>query len=306
MIKTTTETKITATASSSSNNQDNSKKPPIKQGAQNISQGFPTPFPVPTSFASVYHHRKWMLEHMAGAFRVFARKGYNEGGAGHISLRDPEDPNTFWINPLNIHFGLLKASDMVRVDEEGNVIGGNQVAVNAAGFKIHSALHKARPDVNAACHTHSIYGKAWSCFGKPVEMLNQDSCTFHGCQAVYTDFGGVVLESEEGEKIAEALGEQNKVVILQNHGLLTTGETIDEAAYRFTLLENTCHAQLLADSNLNFKKNFIADEQAAYTREMVGDSETLYGDFQNDYLMEVKLCNGDFLFPEDYDLETIK
>lgn len=281
------------------------KEEEIKQGAQNIVQGGDIPFPIPTKFESVYHKRKWMLEHMAGAFRVFARKGYTEGGAGHISLRDPEDPHTFWINPLNVHFGLLKASDMVRVDEQGNVIGGNKRAVNAAGFKIHSALHSARPDVNAACHTHLIHGKAWSCFGRPLEMLNQDACTLYDVQAVYTDFGGVVLEGEEGQHIAEALGEKNKVVILQNHGLLTTGQTVDEAAYFFTLMENTCRAQLLADLNVNFKKKIIRNEDAEYTRQMVGDPETLYGDFQTDYMYEVAQ-NPDFLFPDDYDVTQIK
>lgn len=72
-----------------------------------------------------------------------------------------------------MHFGLLKVSDMVRVDEDGNRVGGADMPVNTAGFIIHSAIHKARPDINAACHMHSTYGRAWSTFGKPIEMLNQ-------------------------------------------------------------------------------------------------------------------------------------
>lgn len=271
-----------------------------KEGSHNISLGRDHPFPVPKSFPDVYAHRKYILEHMAGAFRVFARKGYCEGAAGHISVRDPEDPHTFWINPLNIHFGVLRAEDMVRVDDEGNVIGGNRVAVNAAGFKIHSELHKARPDINAACHTHSVYGKTWSCFGRKLEMLNQDSCAFFERQAVYEDFGGVVLESDEGKHIAKALGEEHRVVILQNHGLLTTGETVDEAAYRFTLMEGCCQAQILADSNVNFKKKIIKDEDALYTRRMIHDPESLHADFQSDYMYELKVSGGDFLIPQGY------
>ena len=136
-----------------------------KTALEMISQGTCLPgIPPHVSFAA---HRQWMLEHMALAFRVFARKGYCEGMAGHISVRDPENPHTFWTNPLGRHFGLLKASDMILVDYDGKAIGGNMSRpANAAGFLIHSAVHKAREDVVAACHTHSPAGKAWSAFAR--------------------------------------------------------------------------------------------------------------------------------------------
>jgi len=143
---------------------------------------------------------------------------------------------------------MLTAKDMVRVNENGQVIDGNKVAVNAAGFMIHSAIHKSRPDINAACHTHSPAGKAWSTFGRPLEIINQDSCTFFGIQTVYQSFGGVVLKAEEGQRIAETLGKTGRVAILQNHGLLTTGSTVDEAAYLFTCMERTCEVQLMVES----------------------------------------------------------
>ena len=147
-----------------------------KQGAQNIALVNGTPYPVP-KFDDPYKKREWMLEHMAGAFRVFGRRGFGEGSAGHISIRDPVDPNTFWINPLGVHFSLLTASDMIHMDMDGHMLkdGNTTGSVNAAGFSIHSAFLKARPDVNAACHTHSVYGKAYSSFGKPLDMLNQDA-----------------------------------------------------------------------------------------------------------------------------------
>jgi len=142
--------------------------------------------------------------------------------SGHISVRDPEHPHTFWTNPLGKHFGLLKAEDMVLVDYSGAVIGGNQSRpANAAGFLIHSAIHKARPDVNAACHCHGVAGKAWSAFAKPLEMINQDVCYLYGeAQAVYEDFGGVVFTEEEGVRLAAALGPKGKGMVLRNHGLL--------------------------------------------------------------------------------------
>ncbi|KAK1622411.1 class II aldolase/adducin N-terminal [Colletotrichum phormii] len=172
---------------------------------------------------------------MAGAFRVIARKGYLEGTAGHISIRDPVDPDTFWINPLARHFGLMKVSDMVHVNMEGEIIGGNYACINNAGFNIHSALHEARPDVNAACHFHSIHGKAWSTFGRPLEMLNQDACTFYKDHAATT-------------------------------GLLTTGKTVDEAAFLYTLMENSCLIQLLAEAAVasGIEKQICSDVEAEY------------------------------------------
>ncbi|KAF2966980.1 hypothetical protein GQX73_g6603 [Xylaria multiplex] len=239
-----------------------------------------------------YKKRQWQLEHMAGAFRVFARKGFTEGTSGHISVRDPVDPNTFWINPLGKHFGMLKASDMVQIDEEGRVIGGNKTAVNAAGFMIHSAVHKARPDINAACHTHSPAGKAWSAFGRPLDIINQDSCNFYGIQAVYKAFGGVVLGAEEGVRIAEALGPKGKAIILQNHGLLTAGSTVDEAAYLFTCMERTCEVQLMVES-AGLPKKLIGDEEARFTSSVNADAETLYTEFQPDFEYEIWKSNGE-------------
>lgn len=165
---------------------------------------------------------------------------------------------------------MLKASDMVQVNEAGQVIGGNKVAVNAAGFMIHSAIHKARPDIHAACHAHSVAGKAWSTFGKPLDMINQDSCNFYGIQAVYESFGGIVLEAEEGRRIASVLGSHGRVAILQNHGLLTAGSTVDEAAYLFTSMERTCEVQLLVEST-NQEKRYIGDEEAKYTARVNAD-----------------------------------
>ncbi|EEH04756.1 aldolase [Histoplasma capsulatum G186AR] len=248
------------------------------------------------SFTSQELKRHWQLEHMAGAFRIWARHGYTEGMSGHISVRDPEHTNAFWTNPLAVHFGMLKASDMILVDLSGNVIGGNRSRpANAAGFLIHAAVHKAREDVNAVCHAHTIYGKAWSSFARPLEMLNQDACKFFRAHSVYESYGGVVLAAEEGDLIAKALG-NSKGCILMNHGLLTVGGTVDEAAYLFGLMERSCQIQLLAESASanGCKKILISDEEAAYNFKMESDPESLYCEFQPDYEYEDMLCSGAF------------
>lgn len=244
--------------------------------------------------------RQWQLEQMAGAFRIFAKLGFADGGSGHISLRDPVEPDTFWINPYGVHFGLLTVSDMVRVDAHGNRVGGADKLVNTAGFIIHSAIHHRRPDIHAACHLHSPYARTWSNFGRPIDMLNQDSCMFHDDLAVYANFGGVVFAREEGARLADALGPTKKNVILQNHGILTCGGTVAEAAAFFVALERACHCQLLTEAAVapdgsQLRKTIVSDEEAAYTKRNTGSPEVMYMQFEPEYRMILKETQGDFL-----------
>lgn len=230
-------------------------------------------------FKKLEDQRQWILEHMAGAFRVFARHGYTEGMSGHISVMDPIDSDAMWINPIAVHFGMLKASDMMLVRlEDGEIIGGNRSRpTNKAGVFIHAAIHKARPDVGAICHTHTIYGKAWSAFARPLEMLNQDVSVLYGAQGVYAQYGGIVFGEQEGEKMAEALGPKGKGLILMNHGLLTVGETVDEAAFLFRLMEKSCEVQLLAEAAAanGIEKKIISDEEAAYNFKFASEAVSL-------------------------------
>lgn len=188
-------------------------------------------------------HRKRML---AATFRLFARLGFDQGLAGHVTARDPEFPDEFWVNPLGLHFGRIRASDLIRVDHNGDVVHGGQ-PVNRAAFAIHAAIHAARPDVVAAAHTHSTHGKAWATLGRELDPLTQDSCAFFEDHAVFDDFTGVVLDRSEGDRIAEALGPR-KAVILLNHGILTAGPTVEAAAWWFIAMDNAARTQLLAEA----------------------------------------------------------
>jgi ribulose-5-phosphate 4-epimerase/fuculose-1-phosphate aldolase len=193
-------------------------------------------------------HRK---QRLAAAFRLFARYGYDEGVAGHITARDPEHPQQFWVNPFALPFARVRVSDLLLVDEQGTVVVGDR-PVNTAAFFIHSQVHAARPDIVSAAHSHSIYGKAWSSLGRPLDPITQDACDFYQDHAVYDDFHGAVFDLDEGRNIAAALG-PNKAVILQNHGLLTVGHSVDEAAWWFIRMERCCQVQLLAEAAGNPK-----------------------------------------------------
>ena len=202
-------------------------------------------FAMPT-FASLREERQHRKERLAGALRIFAQFGFSEGVAGHITARDPEFPETFWVNPFGMHFGQIKVSDLIRVDADGNVVEGDR-PVNVAAFAIHSEIHRARPDVVSAAHAHSIYGKAWSAVGRPLDPITQDACAFFEDHMFFDDTRVLITEESEGRHLANALGAR-KGAILRNHGLITVGRTIEEAAWWFISMERCCQAQFLAES----------------------------------------------------------
>ena len=155
-------------------------------------------------FDDVAAERQHLKERLAASFRLFGRFGFDEGVAGHITARDPEHADRFWVNPFGLSFKQLRASDLICVDHSGEVVVGDW-PVNQAAFAIHSQVHRARPDVVAAAHAHSVYGKSFSSLGTTLDPLTQDSCAFYGDHAVFDDYTGVGLDVEEGKRLAHAL-----------------------------------------------------------------------------------------------------
>jgi ribulose-5-phosphate 4-epimerase/fuculose-1-phosphate aldolase len=131
----------------------------------------------------------------------------------------------------------MTASDLLLVNHQGKIIGGgkpDRQRYNAAAFVIHSAIHAARPDVDSAVHVHSPWGKAFSTLGRNLPLYTQDSATFYDDIALYANHGGVVLDSQESEEIVNSLGGK-KALIMQNHGILTVGGSIEAAVAWFYL-----------------------------------------------------------------------
>src|SRR3984893_11580349 len=156
----------------------------------------PQRLPGPSGSASIEDERRLRKERLAAGVRVFSRFGFDEGVAGHITARDPELTDHFWVNPFGMHFGHVRVSDLLLVNHHGEVVKGTR-PVNQAAFAIHSQVHAARPDVMAAAHAHSLYGKAWSSLRRTIDPLTQDACAFFGDHAVFDDYTGVVLDIEE-------------------------------------------------------------------------------------------------------------
>ncbi|MCX7554053.1 class II aldolase/adducin family protein [Marinicella sp. S1101] len=236
----------------------------------------------PPQFDDPAAEQTFIKTRLAAAFRLFAYYGFDDGLAGHITARDSLDPETFWVNPLGIHFAQLKASDLVRMNHAGEIVEG-QALVNTAAFMIHAAIHQAKPEINAVAHAHSKYGKAWSTQGRLLEPLTQDACLFYQAHSVFSHFSGVVHEQSEGQAIVAAMNPDDVAVILQNHGLLTVGKDVDSAVSLFVQLERACENQLLVEQLPN--KQLIPEQVAKKTREFIGSNLVVWGSFQPLYQM---------------------
>lgn len=230
-------------------------------------------------FESVEAERSHRKQRLAASYRLFARFGYDAGQAGHITARDPERADHFWCNPWGRHFGRIRVSDLILVNAGGEVVEGSG-AVNVAAFSIHSQVHASRPDIVAAAHAHSLHGKTWSALGRLLDPISQDACAFYEDHALFA--GDPVVNNEpEAKLLAEALGGR-KAAILQNHGLLTVGETVDAAAWWYISLEGCCQAQLMAESVGEPVKK-MQHESARNARNLIGSPLAGWFNFQSLY-----------------------
>ncbi|WP_372588136.1 class II aldolase/adducin family protein [Mycobacteroides abscessus] len=218
------------------------------------------------AFDNFEDERRYRKEHLAAALRLFGKLGFQEGVAGHITARDPELTDHFWVNPFTLSFKHIRVSDLILVNQHGDVVEG-KYPVNQAAFAIHSQLHQARPDVVAAAHSHSVHGRALSTLGQLLEPITQDVCAFYNDHALFDDYTSLVNDVAEGKRIAAVLGDK-KAIILRNHGLLTVGDSVDAAAWWFITMERSCQVQLLAKAAGSVVR--IDDEYARITYDQLG------------------------------------
>jgi ribulose-5-phosphate 4-epimerase/fuculose-1-phosphate aldolase len=223
-------------------------------------------FSGPPEFSSSSDERRHRKERLAAALRVFATLGFDRGVAGHITARDPEYADRFWVNPFGLYFGHIRVSDLILVDHEGQVLEGDGI-LNTAAFRIHAAIHHARPDVVAAAHAHTTFGSAWSAMGRPVDPLTNEGCFFFEDHVVHDDHTGVTLEEDKAAAIARALGPR-RAAILKNHGVVTVGRSIDEAAWWFVAMETCCEVQMLTEAAGTPMP--VAPEEARAVRDLMG------------------------------------
>jgi ribulose-5-phosphate 4-epimerase/fuculose-1-phosphate aldolase len=183
---------------------------------------------------------------LAACYRIFDMLGWTELIFNHITLRLAGPERHFLINPYGLWYREVTASNLVKIDIDGNIIGGSEWPVNRAGFVIHSALHAAREDAHCIMHTHTTAGLAIACQRSGLRPDNFYSALLHG-HVAYHDFEGVTTRDDEKSRLVRSLGSKS-YLILRNHGLLACGRTVAEAFLRMWTIERACQIQLAAQS----------------------------------------------------------
>lgn len=218
--------------------------------ALNVDSGFSIPCPTKTpSLKGSVSAEEWAVRvQLAATYRLCAMYGWTDLVFTHISARLPNEngEHRFLINPYGLMFEEMTASSLVKINIKGDICQDTSYFINPAGFTIHSAVHLAREDAGCVIHVHTPYGMAVSAQKKGLRRYSQMAMQVFDDLA-YHDYEGIALELDERERIVENLGSKN-LLMLRNHGTLTTGPTCGVAFLRMYFLENACKAQILAQS----------------------------------------------------------
>lgn len=208
---------------------------------------------------------------LAATYRLVAHFGWTSVVYNHISRRIPGTDEVL-INPFGMLYDEIRASDLVRIDMEGNILSETEWPVNRAGFLIHSEVHKARPDLHAVIHTHEPISQAICAIEEKVIPVTQEGCQFFE-RVGYHEFEGIVLDGSEGPRISQALGTKNHTLVLKNHGLITGGPNCTWAFVRHMAFIQNTRIQLNAMSAGTLKR--IPETVMAKTREQFegGDAQ---------------------------------
>lgn len=181
---------------------------------------------------------------LAASYRLVEELGWSFLIFGHLTARVPGPEKHFLINPYGLMYDEVTASNLVKIDLNGNIIGNSEWDVNPAGFVIHSAVHSSKSDAHCVMHTHTNAGMAMAGLKKGLINIDFSGSAFYK-KVAYHDFEGVTIRKDECDRIAKNLGNKT-IMILKNHGLLTTGTTVAEAFLRLYTLESACQVQLMS------------------------------------------------------------
>lgn len=193
-------------------------------------------------------HRK---QRLAASYRLFARYGFEVGVAGHFTARDPLEPEHYWINPLGVPFSQITASQLLRVNRQGQVVEGEGL-LNVSALELHDGIQQARPEVVGIAHLHGFYGRTWSALGQLFEPITAEAGAFIEDQAIFRRHD---LRATDGsldndrDRVTAAFVDSfagNNLLFWQNHGVWTVGESVESAAWRFILAEDVARSHLLA------------------------------------------------------------
>ncbi len=214
---------------------------------------------------------------LAAVYHVFHQLGWTDGINTHLSVRSPENPNHFYLKPDHLLFHQVTASDLVKVDLDGNLVEPEGEKVNPAGAIIHSAVLAARPDANCVLHHHTDAGIAVSSLEEGLLPMSQHALQFHG-HLSYHEYEGIALDAAEREGLQKDLG-QNDTMLLRNHGVLVCGPSVGTAYATCDNLETACRSQIMAmqtGAKLHLPTKDVQDHTAnQYKRIANGRADTV-------------------------------
>jgi L-fuculose-phosphate aldolase len=210
-------------------------------------------------------------EALATCCRILAKEGHESGLAGQVTAR-AKKPGTWWTLQFGYGFEEATKKRMVLVDEDLKPVRGGRPN---PGVRFHIWIYRKRPDVQAIVHTHAPYASALAATGKPLKTIHMDSAMLHGT-AHLPEWPGVPVADDEGRIISAALGKE-KCILLANHGLLTTGSSVEEATYLAVFFERACRMQLRAMAAGGFKE--VKPELAAEARDFLLQPSIVRGTF---------------------------
>jgi ribulose-5-phosphate 4-epimerase/fuculose-1-phosphate aldolase len=206
---------------------------------------------------------------LAAAFQIAARLGLNEGVDNHFTMRVPGATDRFLINPRDMHWSEIRASDVLVVDADGRVVEGRRMPPRS-GTSIHIPIHQAHPRGRCVFHTHMPYATALAALrGGRLEMVHQNSARFHDDVAYDDEFNGIAVDPAEGRRMARAFGDKT-VLFLANHGVIVATDTVAEAIDGLYYLERAAQVQVLAMST-GRALQVMAPELAQRTRSQFGN-----------------------------------
>jgi ribulose-5-phosphate 4-epimerase/fuculose-1-phosphate aldolase len=204
-------------------------------------------------------------QQLAACYRIFAMMGWDEMIFNHITVKVPGEEGAFLINPYGLHFSEVKASNLVKIDIDGNTLDGSNWPVNKAGFVQHSLFHRHIPDAHAIIHTHTTATMAVCSSEGGLQPTNFYACNFMG-QIGYHDFEGVTVREEEGPRLLSALGDKT-ILLLRNHGPVVMGRSLPEAFIKYWALQRACEIQL-ATLSMGAAIHVPADVIAVHQRDL--------------------------------------
>ena len=193
------------------------------------------------STAEIDAERLRRKREVALGYRIFASLRWGDLGDGHITARDPEHTDCMWLLEYPIGFERATVEDLVLVRADGTTLDGRPI--NSTAYHIHHPIHAANPDVIGVAHTHTPWGTPFCASGRGLEPITQEACQFYDRWAFFDDEEVQVLGLAGGERIAEAMAD-NQAMLLRSHGLLTTGRSVAETIAAFVTLERVTEAHM--------------------------------------------------------------